>query len=126
MGALSDRIGRKPLIVFGSVVGAAALVLFPLTTHFYLILALSVVYGLGFSMVTSSTPPLVSELTSKELVGTGMGFLSTIMDVGQTLGPIVTGLILGFGFGYVGSFVGIAAILLAACFVFLVIGIWKK
>ena len=126
MGALSDRIGRKPLIVFGSVVGAAALVLFPLTTHFYLILALSVAYGLGFSMVTSSTPPLVSELTSKELVGTGMGFLSTIMDVGQTLGPIVTGLILGFGFGYVGSFVGIAAILLAACFVFLVIGIWKK
>jgi len=126
MGAMSDRIGRKPLIVFGSVVGAAALVLFPLTTHFYLILILSVAYGLGFSMVTSSTSPLVSELTSEELVGTGMGFLSTIMDVGQTLGPIVTGLILGFGLGYLGSFAGIAAILLAACSVFVVIGIWSR
>jgi MFS family permease len=70
-------------------------------------------------MVTSSTPALVSELTSKELMGIGLGFLSTIMDVGQTLGPIITGFILGAGMGYMGSFVGIATVIsiAALCFV---------
>jgi MFS family permease len=119
MGVLSDRLGRRTLIIGGSIVGAIALTMFPLTTNFYLILLAAVVYGTGFSMVTSSTPALVSELTSKELMGTGLGFLSTIMDVGQTLGPIITGFILGAGMGYMGSFVGIAAVIsiAALCFV---------
>jgi len=126
MGALSDRLGRKMLIMAGSVVGAIALIMFPLTTNFYLILLASIVYGVGFSMVTSSTPALVSELTSKELMGTGLGFLSTIMDVGQTLGPIVTGLILGVGFGYFGSFTGIAAIISIAALIFFAVSFTVK
>jgi len=120
MGRLSDTIGRRIPIVLGSLFSALALATIPFTTQFSLLLLISLVYGVGFSMVTSSTPALVSDLTEQNFVGTGMGFLSTIMDVGQTLGPIVTGLILSTSLGYLGSFWALTAILLAVCITFVV------
>jgi MFS family permease len=122
MGRLSDRIGRTIPIVSGSLIGAFALGTIPLTVQFPLLLLISVLYGIGFSMVTASTPALVSELTKKALVGTSMGFLATIMDLGQTLGPIITGIVLATSLGYVGSFTSLTAILLATCGIFLVSG----
>ena len=62
-------------------------------------------------MVISSTPALVSDLASKEYYGASMGFLATTMDVGQLLGPIITGIMIAF-FGYSGSFFTLGAILL--------------
>ena len=120
MGRLSDRIGRRMPIVAGSILAAFTLGAIPFTTHSSLLLLISILYGIGFSMVTSSTPALVSEITSESLMGTGMGFLSTIMDVGQTLGPIMTGFVLATSLGYLGSFTSLTAILLAACVIFAV------
>jgi len=122
MGRLSDKIGRTIPIVAGSLVGAFALGMIPFTLRFTLLLLISILYGIGFSMVTASTPALVSELTDKTLVGTGMGFLGTIMDLGQTLGPIITGIILGVGLGYLGSFAALTVILLVTCGVFVASG----
>ena len=121
MGILSDRMGRKTPIILGSLIAAASIMAFPFTTQLPLIVLDSVLYGLGFSMVTSSTPALVSELTNRDSIGTGMGFLSTIMDVGQTAGPIITGLLLGTGLGYSGSFAGISAIIVSCCLLFVVV-----
>jgi DHA1 family multidrug resistance protein-like MFS transporter len=122
LGRLSDKIGRTIPIVTGSLIGAFALGTIALTVRFPMLLIISVLYGIGFSMVTASTPALVSELTDKALVGTGMGFLGTIMDLGQTLGPIITGIILASGFGYLGSFTSLTAILLSTCGIFAVSG----
>jgi MFS family permease len=118
MGRLSDRTGRTIPIVTGSLISALALGAIPFTTEFSLLLSISILYGIGFSTVTSSTPALISELVDKALVGTGMGFLATIMDIGQTLGPIMTGLILATTLKYTGSFMSLAVILLGACGVF--------
>jgi len=120
MGKLSDKTGRRVPIVLGSLISAFTLAMAPFTTQFPLLLLVSILYGLGFSLVTSSTPALVSELTENSLVGTGMGFLGTIMDVGQTLGPIITGFILATSLGYSGSFLALTAILLMSCTVFVV------
>lgn len=118
MGGLSDKIGRKRPIVLGLVVGGVSMLATQLATSFYQLVFISVVYGLGFSLVTSSTPPLVSELTRKELYGSAMGFLGTIMDVGQVLGPIMTGFILTAGFGYSGSFTSLGLLLLLSAIIF--------
>ena len=126
MGRLSDKIGRRIPIVFGSLVSALSLVMIPFTLQFVVLLLISVTFGIGFSMVTSSTPALVSELTEDNLVGTGMGFLGTIMDAGQTLGPIITGFILATSLGYVGSFLSLTAILLATCTIFAVAEVAKR
>ncbi len=118
MGRVSDKVGRRIPIVAGSIVSGLSLLAIPFVTQFSVLLFLSTMYGLGFAMVTSSTPALVSELVPASLVGTAMGFLSTTMDVGQTLGPIVTELLLATNMAYVGSFSALTAVLLFSCLIF--------
>lgn len=112
MGWLSDRISRRIPIIMGLIVASVPLIVASLATSFWELIAVSVMYGLGFSLVTSSTVALVSDLTSKELHGASMGFLSTIMDVGQASGPIITGFILASGAGFSGAFVALGGVLL--------------
>ncbi len=115
MGRLSDKVGRSTPIVLGSIMSAISLAAIPLTTHFSVLLLILIVYGVGFSFVTSSTPALASELVEKEYTGTAMGLLSTVMDVGQTLGPIVSGLILAATLTYFSVFASLTVILLTSC-----------
>jgi MFS family permease len=98
----------------------------PFVTSFWALLLLALIYGFGFASVTSSTPALISELTLKELVGTSMGFLDTMMDVGQTLGPIISGLILATSLEYVGVFLSLSILLLLACLSFVLSKVPKE
>ena len=119
LGRLSDRRGRRMPIVLGSVLGSALLLAIPFITQFYLLLFVAVGYGLGFAMVVSSTSPLMSELAPQGLVGASMGFLSTLMDVGQTIGPIISGAILAaFGRQYLALFISLSLLLLASAVIF--------
>jgi len=125
IGRISDKVGRRIPIVAGSIVSGLPLLVVPFVSESYVLLLLSVVYGLGFATVTASTPALVSELAPKELVGTSMGFLGTIMDVGQTTGPIISGLILETGLQYVGLFSSLTLVLLVSCTTFVASGTAK-
>jgi len=112
MGRLSDKYGRRMPILVGLAIGSLPLVATPFADQFFELVAISITYGLSLSIVTSSTTALVSDLTSKELYGASIGFLSTVMDIGQALGPIITGLILATTAGYFGVFLTLAGILL--------------
>lgn len=118
MGRLSDRVGRRMPIVVGCIVSGLPLFAIPFVTDFWILLLLVLIYGFGFATVTSSTPALISDLVPKELVGTSMGFLDTIMDVGQTLGPIISGIILATSLEYAGVFPSLSIILLSAGAIF--------
>ena len=125
MGRVSDKIGRQIPIVVGCIVSGLPLLAIPFVTDFWVLLLLVLVYGFGFATVTASTPALISELALKELVGTSMGFLGTIMDVGQTLGPIVSGFILATNLQYYGVFPSLTFVLLFSCIVFALSGVAK-
>lgn len=126
MGRISDKIGRRISIVLGSAISCLLLLAFPFTTQFPLLMLLSIGYGLGFAMVISSTSPLISELAPADLVGTSMGFLSTMMDVGQTLGPIISGLILATSLQYVGIFSSFSLLLVISGVAFIASGVIKQ
>jgi len=119
MGKISDKAGRRIPIILGLTISGIPLFMIPYTTSFLPLLAISLAYGLGFSMVISSTPALVGDLANKEFYGAAMGFLATIMDIGQMLGPVVTGVILAT-FGYSGSFFSLGAMLIVFCVFFAV------
>ena len=118
VGRLSDKTDRRTPIILGCIVSGIPLVFVPFFTQFPVLLALAIAYGVGFSMVTSVTPAFVSELVPIELVGGAMGFISTLMDIGQTLGPLVCGFILGTYLGYVGLFASLALVLMITVFTF--------
>jgi MFS family permease len=120
MGRVSDKIGRRIPIALGCIISGLPLLAIPFVTDFWVLLLLVVVYGFGFATVTASTPALISELTPKGWVGTSMGFLDMIMDVGQTLGPIISGFILATSLQYHGVFPALTPVLLIACTVFLI------
>lgn len=113
MGKLSDRVGRRRVILPGLVIGAASVVLMPLVSSFIGLSVLSLAFGIGFATVTSSTSALVADLTRDGRYGSSMGVLRTVMDVGQSIGPVLTGWMVGVA-GYGSAFTLLAAILVLA------------
>ncbi len=126
MGHLSDRIGRRAPIILGCLISAVPLFVIPFVTDFVILIVLAIVYGFGFATVMASTSPLISELVPKELVGTSMGFLDTTMDVGQTIGPIISGFVLATTLRYAGVFPLLGAVILFGCSVFALSGVASK
>ncbi len=113
MGRVSDRVGRRQVILPGLLLGAASVALLPFAASFISLAMLSLVFGLGFATVTSSTTALVADLTRDGRFGSSMGVLRTVMDVGQSIGPVLTGFMVGSA-GYGAAFMLLAAILLLA------------
>ncbi len=113
MGRVSDRVGRKQVIIPGLLIGAASVALLPFATSFIVLAGLSLLFGIGFATVTSSTAALVADLTQNGRYGSSMGVLRTVMDVGQSIGPVLTGWMIGMA-GYGSAFSLLAAILLSA------------
>ena len=119
IGRISDKIGRTKPIVVGIVAGCFLIGAIPFTTQFPLLLLLAIAYGVSFATVLSSTSPMVCDLVPATLVGASMGFLSTTMDIGQTLGPIVSGVIFATNLRYTGMFLSLSILLVVSVAVFL-------
>ncbi len=117
MGKFSDTHGRKPQIFTGGLMGAACMGGFPFVTSFLSLLCLSIIFGLCLSVVTSATSAYIADLSSPEARGSAMGMLGSIMDIGHTAGPIISGLVAAsFGFGQ--SFAAAAFVLLSVSLFF--------
>ena len=126
MGRLSDRIGRRTPIIFGSIISVIVLASFPFFSYLPILLFLSVAYGICFSAVISSTSTLVCDIVPPNLLGTSMGLLSMMMDVGQTLGPIVSGIILSATLQYSTLFYSLSALSLFSAIFFILSKAAKK
>ena len=119
IGRVSDRIGRTKPIIAGIAASCILVGAIPFTTQFPVLLLLAVGYGAAFATVLSSTSPLVCDLVPCTLVGASMGFLATMMDVGQTLGPIISGVIFASSLQYLGLFFSLSLLLVLSIVVFL-------
>lgn len=127
LGRFSDTKGRRLPIIIGSIISCVLPLAIPFTTQFSLLLLVAIGYGFGFAMVISSTSPLMTELAPQGLVGASMGFLSTLMDIGQTLGPFISGAILAsFNHQYTALFISLSLLLLVSTLVFLLSNTAKK
>ena len=116
-GNMSDRLGRKPVIVLGLFASAAALPLIFRMTSFAGLVAVVPLLGLGVAAVTPATNALIADLVAVRRLGTGMGVFGTIWDIGEAAGPILAGILIG-QIGYEPAFDVIAAIIAAVAVAF--------
>jgi MFS family permease len=120
MGYFSDKVGRRLIILVGLLLGGGVLWMIPLTTNYIGVILILCGFGIGMAMVVSSTTAYVSDLSNKEDYGAAIGTLSTIMDIGQTIGPILSGYVLiAFSFG--GVFLMVSIVLFISALIFYVI-----
>jgi len=122
MGRLSDRHGRILIIVSGLILGGVCTAALSFTLNWFVLIALIGLFGLGLATVTASTSALVADISKSSSRGSALGLLSTIMDIGQSLGPILTGVMLGIfvgnaqykiAFGIIGGLMMVASLLYA-------------
>lgn len=98
-GALSDRTHRHDLIaIYGTVFSGVAILTMGLTemTVVAIMVAMSVA-GFATGMTAPSRDLLVRAVTPKDSMGTVFGFVSTGLNVGGIVAPIVFGVLLDGG-----------------------------
>src|SRR2546428_6312889 len=91
-GWLSDRVGRKPMILAGLFLCALMLPAVPALTSIWLLFLISALFGLGVAIVTPSTTALVADLVQTGPMGSAMGGFGTIWGCGWAAGPVLAGL----------------------------------
>ena len=112
MGKVSDRYGRRPLIVAGLLSCALPFALIPHLIGFWALVPACLLFGFGEALVTSSSAAMVADLCKARHYGTAMGVFGTIFDVGHASGPILGGLLVG-ALGYGWAFALMACVLIA-------------
>ncbi len=92
-GVLSDRIGRKPLIVAGMWVQAAGIFLLLLSHGFWPWLGAMVLLGLGTAMVYPTLLAAVSDVAHPDWRASSIGVYRLWRDGGYVLGALLAGIL---------------------------------
>jgi len=92
-GALSDRIGRKPLIVVGMLLQAAAIAVIAVGSSFAVWLLAALVLGLGTALVYPTLIAAIADVAEPTWRGAAVGVYRLWRDLGFAIGAIVVGLI---------------------------------
>lgn len=119
-GRVSDRIGRKPVIVVGLLLCALALPLIFRSASLTAFVLTAPLLGLGVGAVTPVTNALIADLASARRLGTAMGVFGTIWDIGEAAGPILAGILIG-RIGYASTFDLLASMTVAVAIGFMLL-----
>jgi DHA1 family multidrug resistance protein-like MFS transporter len=90
-GRLSDRFGRKPMILPGCVFMAAGLVMWVIASSYQFIILSCVVFGIGIGMAGPSPAAYVADILSGQNPSRGMSAFRAACDLGFVVGPVFQG-----------------------------------
>ncbi|TWI56207.1 MFS transporter [Halalkalibacter nanhaiisediminis] len=108
-GKLSDKYGRKPLIAIGMFGFAGAEFIFAFATDLWMLFLSRILAGSFGSAIMPAAMAYVSDRTTLERRGHGMGMLGAAMSLGIVVGPGVGGWLAEISLATPFLFAGIAA-----------------
>ena len=97
-GALSDRYGRKPMVVRAMLSGAVLITLMGVVKNVWQLMLLRALQGMLTGTVTAATT-LVATTAPRERSGYALGMLQTSIYAGASVGPLLGGVVAD-AFGY--------------------------
>lgn len=90
-GELSDKYGRKNLIIFGLVLFGLSQLLFGMATELWVLYLARFFSGVGGAFLIPPMMAFVADITTFEERGKGMGLLGASMSLGFMIGPGIGG-----------------------------------
>ncbi|RRJ64947.1 MFS transporter [Paenibacillus oralis] len=96
-GQLSDKWGRKKLIMSGLFLTVLSHLMFAASTSLQLLYVARFIGGIGLGLMVPSNMAYVADITTPETRAKGMGYLGAAMNLGMVLGPGLGGIIAEFG-----------------------------
>ncbi len=90
-GSLSDRIGRKPVLLIGAFGNAASMALMGFAHDYWLLFAARALSGILSSATLPAAMAFISDSTDEKSRGDGMGVVGAAFGVGMVLGPGIGG-----------------------------------
>jgi MFS family permease len=92
-GALTDRMGRKGLLLFGLVMSALSALLMGIVDQFVLFIVVTVVVGLLADVGFPAQQAMIADLLPEEKRAEGFGILRVVANLAVTFGPMIGGLL---------------------------------
>lgn len=94
-GSVSDRVGRKPILMIGMFGYALSMFLFGLANQIWMLIAFRALSGVLSSATIATTMAYIGDSTSEKARGGGMGLLGAVGGAGTVIGPGIGGLLAG-------------------------------
>jgi DHA1 family tetracycline resistance protein-like MFS transporter len=101
LGEISDKYGRKPVIVGCLLLNAAGYVIFAFTNTYLILIISRIVGGIGGSSI-GVAQAYIADVTTKENRSKGMGMIGAAFGLGFVFGPLIGGLLSKFGYEVTG------------------------
>ncbi|HEX2194843.1 MAG TPA: MFS transporter [Candidatus Limnocylindria bacterium] len=120
-GRLSDRRGRRPLLIGGAVLCAATLAAHALTSELWMLIALRLILGVAEAFFFVGAFAALADLAPPGRAGEALSFNSLALYLGIALGPFLGERLLDFG-GFGVAWIGGAVLVLIATALALPIG----
>ncbi len=92
-GMVSDRIGRKRVIVFGTALAAIAVALYSISNNVWYLAALHGIHGIGAAATVAPAVAMIADHAHPEDRGRQMGLYDYATFSGYILGPVFASLI---------------------------------
>jgi len=94
-GDLSDRYGRKPLLILGTLGNGLTMIGFGLSTNLEMLYVFRALGGILSSATLPTAMAFIGDSTNEKERGGGMGVVGAAMGVGMVLGPGIGGMMGG-------------------------------